>query len=224
MKNLLLYIFVGILSLNIASAQLQNFEEGSEKKEEKTEEKSEEKKDDKSTTESIKDKANQIFDAIDLGQKEVPENMKYYKPKFEHTFSDFYFDEVWNAVIESVEATGCVIGKKTSRQDDEGYYKGVLKSGQCVFASAEDENQDVYDSLTFYSVKVPVIRGGYWENGRIQFKIVVKENEDETVHLILKGEISGFESNVTDKTHFWESSGYKEHFLLEDIKARLENL
>ena len=147
------------------------------------------------------------------------ERLKFFKEKFEETFTDYYFDEVWNATIEAIESTGCQIGTKSDRQDDDGFYKGKIVSDFCVFAMKENDDA-VMDSLIKYSLEVPFIRGGTWENGRIQYKIIIKENEDN-VEFILKGEISGREGYVTNEVHWWKSSGYFEHHLIEKIKSIL---
>ena len=236
MKYLItLLILITSISLN---AQFQNLEEispkkekkeSSEEKEEEKEEEKDDKKDDKKSEEKSEEKKSggmmQQFNSMMNTEKEIPENMKYHAEKYEHIFTDFFFDEVWNATIEAVEATNCFVAQKSSRQDDEGFYKGKVVSDFCVLASTDmGEDVDVYDTLKFYSVQVPVIRGGVWKNGRIQYKIIIKENEDETVRLLIKSELSGLEEYVTNEVHFWESSGWLEHFLLEDIKARLEDL
>lgn len=206
------------------NAQFQNMEEVPKKeKKESSEEKKEDKKEGSDDNKS--GGMMQQFNSMMNTEKEIPENMKYHAEKYEHIFSDFFFDEVWNATIEAVEATNCFVAQKSSRQDDEGFYKGKIVSDFCVLASTDmGEDIDVYDTLKFYSVQVPVIRGGVWKNGRIQYKIIIKENEDETVRLLIKSELSGLEEYVTNEVHFWESSGWLEHFLMEDIKARLEDL
>lgn len=220
------YLITLLLILTSVSmnAQFQNMEEVPKKeKKESSEEKKEDKKEGSDDNKS--GGMMQQFNSMMNTEKEIPENMKYHAEKYEHIFSDFFFDEVWNATIEAVEATNCFVAQKSSRQDDEGFYKGKIVSDFCVLASTDmGEDIDVYDTLKFYSVQVPVIRGGVWKNGRIQYKIIIKENEDETVRLLIKSELSGLEEYVTNEVHFWESSGWLEHFLMEDIKARLEDL
>lgn len=152
--------------------------------------------------------------------KEVPEHLRFYKDKYEATF-DAYFEDVWNAVIESIEATDCLVAQKSQKQNDEGLLKGIIKSDFCVFAQKESEH-DVKDSIVKYSKEIPVILGAAWANGRIQYKIILKETDDEQVHLLIKGEISGMESFITEEVHFWESSGYYEHHLLEAVKKKLQ--
>ena len=166
--------------------------------------------------------ASQMQEMMDQGEEEIEPRMMYFKKKYEAEFENF-FDDVWNVCLEVLKSKKCMISQKNNRQTDEGLYKGKIVSEYCAFAS-ESAGEDVYDSLMYYSTKVPVIRGGVWENGRVQYKIVLKETEDETVTLLLKGEISGKESNVTNEVHFWESSGWFEHHLLEEIKERLAKI
>jgi hypothetical protein len=166
--------------------------------------------------------ASQMQEMMDQGEEEIEPRMIFYKKKYEAEFDNF-FDDVWNVCLEVLKSKNCMVAQKNNRQTDEGLYKGKVVSEYCAFAQVEAE-EDVYDSLMYYSTKVPVIRGGVWDNGRIQYKIILKETEEETVTLLLKGEISGKESNVTNEVHFWESSGWFEHHLLEEIKERLAKI
>lgn len=151
-------------------------------------------------------------------KKKDPKNM-YFKEKFEEVFTDYYFDEVWNATLKAIEETGCQIGQKTNAQDEEGFFKGKIVSDFCVFAMMEREDE-VMDSLLKYSYDLPFIRAGKWESGRIQYKVIIKEKED-SVEFLLKGEMSGREGYITSEVHFWKSNGYFEHFLIERIKQIL---
>ncbi len=154
--------------------------------------------------------------------KQVDPKLMYFKDKYEEVFTDFYFDEVWNATIKAIESTNCQLAQKTNSQDDEGFYKGKIVSDFCIFAMKENKDK-VIDSLIKYSYEVPLIRAGVWENGRVQYKIILKEKE-ESVEMILKAEISGREGYVTNEVHWWKSSGWFEHTLITKIKENLENL
>ncbi|MDC1067573.1 hypothetical protein OAQ99_00285 [Candidatus Kapabacteria bacterium] len=164
---------------------------------------------------------------MDKGLKKLEgtdeENLKYYREKFEQTYTDFFFDEVWNACIESLDEYGCAVAQKSSRQDENALFKGKLVSEYCIFAMME-KDEDVADSLWKYSYKVPVIRGADWGNGRMQYKIILKEQEDESVYMLIRGEISGREDQITNEVHFWKSNGRFEHFLLETINEKLASL
>ncbi|MFP4543005.1 MAG: hypothetical protein ACOC2K_02585 [Bacteroidota bacterium] len=153
-------------------------------------------------------------------QKEIPEGMKFYKEKYEEVF-DAPFEDVWEAILSSVEERNCMVIRKNTRQTDEGFFKGSIHSDFCVFATATAEEK-VQDSLKKYSLRVPFIRGGVFINGRMQYKFVVSEQEDGTVRVLLKGEVSGFEEHVTGQVHFWESNGYLETRMMENIRRKLQ--
>jgi len=158
---------------------------------------------------------------IDRGGKEIPEHLRFYKDKYEASF-DAYFEDVWNAVVESIGDLNCLISQKSRKLNDEGLMKGIIRTDYCVFAQIESDH-DVKDSLLIYSKKIPVILGASWSNGRMQYKIIIKETDDDKVVLIIKGEISGMESYITQEVHFWESSGFLEHHLMEAIKKKLKD-
>lgn len=166
-------------------------------------------------------------DGVNKGLKKLEgtdeENLRFYQEKYEQTYSDYFFDEVWNACIEAMDEQGCAVAQKSSRQDENALFKGKLVSEYCIFAMDERE-EDVPDSLWKYSYKVPVIRGADWANGRIQYKIILKEKEDETVYMRIVGEISGREDQITNEVHFWKSNGWFEHHLMESINEKLASL
>lgn len=147
---------------------------------------------------------------------ETKEKHPYLKEKYELTL-DQSFDIVWEAAKKCIEEINCSIITANTRQDDEGLYRGTIQSDFCLFAVGDT----ALKNLKFYSVEVPFIRGGVWETGRIQYKIIVRETNDEKVYVLLSGEISGKESHVTSKVHFWQSNGFKETMMLERIKKNL---
>jgi hypothetical protein len=165
----------------------------------------------------------QNFEEMDekgeVTEKPKDPKLQYYKENYNEVFTEYYFDEVWNAILKSIEATGCQIGTKSNSQNDEGFFKGKIVSDFCVFAMKESKH-DVIDSLIKYSYELPLIRAGVWESGRVQYKIILKEHE-ENVEMILKAELSGREGYVTNEVHWWKSNGYFEHHLIESIKANL---
>ncbi len=146
------------------------------------------------------------------------ERMKYYQEKFEETYQNVLFEDVWNAVKQSIKDINCAIIKDSYSQNDEGFYKGVIKSDFCIFAMGDK----TLENLEKYSIKVPVIRGGTWHTGRMQYKFIIEENDDGSVYLRLVGEISGFESYVTEQVHFWESNGYLEHMMMKRLRKNLK--
>lgn len=151
--------------------------------------------------------------------KDHDEAMKYFKDKYYDVLKGVAFSDVWNAVVEALDDQGCVLMNKVQKTNDEGFLKGVLKSEFCVFVNDET----TFDLLKIYSLKMPVIRGGIWTNGRIQYKIIIEEiNEGADVSILVKGELSGAEENVTNQVHFWQSNGWFETDLLYRIKKKLK--
>lgn len=154
------------------------------------------------------------------------ERLKYYKEKYDTTYQNTTFEAVWNATNAAIEGISCMIMQKKNSTDDNGLNKGSIKSDFCVFVKAEDigsdgKKVDVFDTLDSYSKKVPIIRGADWVNGRTQYKISIKENEDFSVTLTMKVELSGMEAYVTNEVHFWESNGIFEKRMFELITAKL---
>ena len=140
----------------------------------------------------------------------------YLKEKYEETFK-LPFDQVWEAAVKSIDEINCQIINKQSKQDDNGLYKGKIESDYCIFAVGDT----VWQNFNYYGVKPPFIRGGIWVSGRFQYKFIIKENEDGSTYLRLIGEVSGFETHVTDRFHFFQSNGFKETMMLERVKKNL---
>lgn len=130
----------------------------------------------------------------------------------------YSFPKVFKTIKTTLEERGCRIERDKYSEGDEGLFKGIVKSEFCVFVQGEDST---YDVLERYSQRVPVIRAGTWTNGRIQYIIVLKEKEDQSVDMELKGEISGFEDYVTHQVHFFPSNGVLEKEFIEALKANL---
>lgn len=149
--------------------------------------------------------------------EKIDERTRYYKEKYELKLEKSW-DEVWAACLSVVEDLKCQIMQKKSSQTDEGLNKGSVQTDFCVFASGKEE---VKDSIIKYSYNMPTIRGGVWENARIQHKFILKEAEDMSVNLLLKSELSGRENNVTNQVHFWQSNGYLETMAIELLKKKL---
>ncbi|MFN3306051.1 MAG: hypothetical protein ACK42Z_02560 [Candidatus Kapaibacteriota bacterium] len=150
-------------------------------------------------------------------EKELPERLKYYREKYEETFNE-EFDVVWRAIKKSLDDISCMISYEKYQQDDEGFLSGTIKSDFCVFTMGKDTTFKV---LKRYSYEMPLIRGGIWINGRIQYTFKVKENKDGTVYLSFTGRLSGFEDFVTHQVHFWKSNGILETKMLESIKNNI---
>lgn len=156
-------------------------------------------------------------------KEEVPEHLKFYKEKYEIKVpagGTKTTEEIFDVIVKIVEDGKCQVGTKTIKPDEKnnGLLKGKVESDFCVFVDGKDL---AFDTLQVYSYKLPVIRGGIWENGRIQYKVYLKEYDDGAVDLLIKAEISGMESFVTNDIHFWKSNGIFETRLVEKIKTKL---
>lgn len=158
-------------------------------------------------------------------EQKIPESMKLFKEKYEIVIEKD-FETVWNAANKAIEELGCQTIKKTTKQNDEGLYKGFLHSDFCVFITGDA----AYDSLKKYSAEIlhkdnpqkiepiPFIRGGDWVTGRIQYKFTIEEKEQGKVTIKLVAELSGMEQHITGQIHFWTSNGIFEDRILEKIK------
>ncbi len=155
----------------------------------------------------------------DWKRGEYKENSKhkYLKDIYEMTINK-PFEEVFNATIASIEQDHCLIMSKNTRQSEDGLYLGNIKSDYCLFAAGDT----TLENLKYYSVDLPFIRGGVWKTGRMQYKFQIKELENGSTYIKVSGEISGHETLVTKKVHFWQSNGYLETMILERIKKRTE--
>ena len=149
---------------------------------------------------------------------ELPERLRYYKEKYEYKF-DKPFEIVWNSVKKSLEDLGCMIATENYKASDEGLYKGIIKSDFCVFTAGKDTT---FKTLTKYSYDLPVIRGGIWLNGRMQYTFIVKEEAGGGVYLQVKGEMSGYEDFVTHEVHFWKSNGMFETRVVKLIRKNFD--
>jgi len=150
--------------------------------------------------------------------KQTEEKMRFYREKYDTLLTDTSFEEVWNGVMGSLENINCFVMNKREKQDDDGLLSGTIKSEFCVFAN---EAAYLLDTLAVYSIKVPVIRGGRWVSGRVQYTFVIKENEDFSIYFRIKGELSGKEDYVTHEVHFWESNGFFETTMLNNVVAKV---
>lgn len=162
--------------------------------------------------------AQKINDEDKFNPFKIDDKMKYYKKEGYEYIYNYSFERVYNACKRAIQDLGCQVLSESYNQTDEGFYKGKVFSDYCVFASKSDT---IVDALSRYSVRVPVIRGGVWVNGRMQYKFILTENNDGTTTIKLNGQISGREDYVTSKVHFWESNGLFEMAILERINIIL---
>lgn len=210
MKKLYAFlIFSCLLMTNIVISYSQEMKM-EEPKEEKAQPKKEEKKEEK--LEEMKDV-----------KEEIPERLKFFKEKYEYKVHNDTIDyyKVRDAVVAAIIELKCQVANNNSKADEKNnnLQKGKIESDFCVFANGREET---FDALQKYSYKMPIIRGGIWSNGRIQYKVYLKETDDgASVEILVKGEISGMEAFVTNEIHFWQSNGMFETKLLDTIKAKL---
>ncbi len=151
-------------------------------------------------------------------QNEELDPLRFYKPKYEETFSA-PIEVVAKAVQKSLEDVSCAIVQMKEKTDNEdGWLRWIIKSDFCVFV----EGDSTFIKLTEKSYKMPFIRGGAWRNGRMQYKFVITEQPDDKVYILLSSSLSGLEHYVTNRVHFWESNGQFEHDIFESIKKNIE--
>ncbi|MBX3043965.1 MAG: hypothetical protein KIT33_08370 [Candidatus Kapabacteria bacterium] len=146
-------------------------------------------------------------------KEQVDTRFPYLKEKYEDTLN-LDFEKVWESAIKCIEDINCMIITKNPRAGDDGLYRGTLQSDYCVFALGDT----VLRNLKYYSVELPFIRGGIWENARFQYKFIIRELEEGGCYVRITGEISGKERLVTNKVHFWQSNGFKEYQMMERLK------
>jgi hypothetical protein len=149
--------------------------------------------------------------------EEVPEELKYYKERYEVKYKE-PFDVVWKAVKMSISDLKCPLLQETENQNEKGFYQGVIKSDNCLLAQGKDSSEEVMDR---YSYDRPRIMAGVWKNCRVQYRFVIREQEDGTTSMLLKTDMSGFEEYVTYEVQFWKSNGILEHNILLDIDKKI---
>lgn len=146
---------------------------------------------------------------------DTPERLKYFKEKYEATY-EAPFEVVWASVKEVIGTYGVTVAQQKNSQDDEGLYKGVIKSENIVFTEGTDTT---YQTLQKYHYNMKYIPGSVWSNGRIAYKIILKEVKSGTIAMTMTSEISAFESYVTEEYHFWKSNGLLEKEFLDRLNA-----
>jgi hypothetical protein len=218
MKRITIFIFLIAFGLitNPWYACLMAQEELLEEEKTKTEKSNEKQPELKKTEKKEVIQEEILKDDENIKDKSVKE--LYFKERYDDTLA-YSFEVVWNAIKLSLENISCLISQEKYSQTDQGLFKGSLKSDYCVFSQGKDSTFDV---LKKFSVEVPYIRGGMWLTGRMQYKFNLTEREDNTIYLLLKGEVSGWEEFVTHEVHFWKSNGYFETMMLKNVRVNCE--
>jgi hypothetical protein len=127
------------------------------------------------------------------------------------------FGKVWAAVQRAMNESNC--GKPQNMkviepEDVDGFYRGIYVSDYCVLATGEETTAEIMKKYG----NTPRIRNGIWVNGRIQYRLNVREERRNETRVILKAELSGFEEYITNQMHFWNSNGDLERKMMELIK------
>ena len=221
--TILLFISLSLIFSGFLYSQEEIIEEETTTKVKKPDEK---KQDEKKPELKVKEEKKEQLQLQDEGlkddtTKEVNENMRYFKKDGYKEVFENSFEIVHKAVVKSIEQLGCMISQDKVTQTDQGLYKASIKSDFCVFTTGSDTT---FKALKKYSVLLPLIRGGIWQNGRMQYKFKLEEQPDGKVKSLLTGELSGFEDHITSEVHFWQSNGKFETWMLEMVKRNIAEL
>jgi hypothetical protein len=141
------------------------------------------------------------------------EQHKYLKDTYEETYQES-FEDVWEAVLETIKSLNCMVLRSHYSQDDEGLIIGNINTEHCTISTGRDTTAMV---LKYYSYDMPNIRAARWEFGRIQYRFILREQEDGTIKLEVITQVSGNEINATKKYHFWRSNGIAENEMFTRI-------
>lgn len=146
------------------------------------------------------------------GKKVIKENLKV------------EFPTLLKAVKKTMADMGCRVEVEKTEQGSDNLYKSNIRTEFYIFATGEDTTKDVAERYSCEGdgcENFPFIRAGVWTSARIQYKMFLKEKDDNSVDFRLEGELSGFEEWVTHKVHFWDSNGILEQNFFAKIKANL---
>ena len=130
------------------------------------------------------------------------------------------FATVYKTIINCIKNKGCAIESKPTSLDDNGLNKGNIRSEACVLVYGEDSTRDV---MMQYG-KVPMIRGGVWASGRVQYNFALRELPDKQGILVtMTVELSGNENYITSEVHFWNSNGILDAEMERLVKDAINN-
>jgi hypothetical protein len=168
-----------------------------------------------------------VVDTTDGDTYEMETALKYWQEKYEVVIQGAIFEDVAQAIKEIVESSSCAVIQFTNKTSDAGLGKAVIESDFCIIAMGDSSYRiaSQFSLLkgqeTMGHITMPFIPGGRWKNMRIKYKLIIKESEDESIAVMMKlCEISGEESYVTRKFHFWESNGVLETAFMDKIKQK----
>jgi len=168
-----------------------------------------------------------VVDTTAKDTYEMETALKYWQEKYEVKITGAIFEDVAQAIKGIIDSSSCAVIQFTMKTSDAGLGKAVIESDFCVISMGDSSYRIAQQfSLlkgqeTMGHITMPFIPGGHWKNMRIKYKLIIKENEDESIGVMMKlCEISGEESYVTRKFHFWESNGVLETAFMNKIKAK----
>lgn len=141
----------------------------------------------------------------------------YFKEKYEWTFNA-PFEKAWNSVKELMTELGGQIAVQKSSQDEEGKYKGTLKSDNIIIAEGIDTT---YHILQQYENKMIDIPNCQWVTARVNYKATFNEIDENTTKMQLIVQLSGFEKKISNQFHFIVSNGLKEKDFYEKLVKKL---
>jgi len=151
-------------------------------------------------------------------EEDVHEKFRYFKEKYEEEFPKD-FETVLQTVLSFIgEQNKCQIMIERVRKNESGLPRGTVRSELCVLAQHPDT---AFIYIRKYALDAPFIRGGKWPNFRVQYIFTVNDLGGGKTNVELQTELSGYESHVTVKTHFFQSRGLMEFEAFERIREKL---
>lgn len=129
------------------------------------------------------------------------------------------FEKVWNACKEIIAEYGGNLVVNKSSQDDEDRFKGSLKSDAIILVEGIDSTLSVLQRYEYDMIYIP---NGQWTIGRVIYRVVMKEIDDNTTELTLIVQLSGKEDKITQIFHFFKSNGILEDRFFEKLFAKLK--
>lgn len=129
------------------------------------------------------------------------------------------FEKVWNSCKEIIAEYGGNLVVNKSSQDDEGRFKGSLKSDAIILVQGVDSTMSVLQKYEYDMIYIP---NGQWSIGRVIYRVVMKEIDDETTNLTLIVQLSGKEDKITQIFHFFKSNGILENRFFEKLFAKIK--
>lgn len=142
----------------------------------------------------------------------------YYKDTFNiEVKADF--EKTWNACKDIIAEYGGNLVVNRSSQDDEGKFKGSLKSDAIILVQGIDSTLSVLQRYEYDMVYIP---NSQWTIGRVIYRVVMKEIDENTTNLTLFVQLSGKEDKITQIFHFFKSNGILENRFFDKLHEKLK--